>query len=969
MHLTLLPARRKKELFPVLFTLLFSPIFPGIPAAKASPSYSHGLEEKGQMRSEPQVAEGLARAESFLASFKNDSARLILAPIIDELRQSNQLGSPFGLRVQLAEATALERDQQDELAIQKLLHVKELSWEKEQWETFSNACLVLANLYEKIGRDRSCLQNLRQAGHIIQRYGLDRIYPNWAIRIASYHRVFADRDSSLYFAKEVLRTAPKLKLELEEAIGHLLMGLLLSKSSYPKAVSQYTAAGKLYHKLEDHTGYSYIHTNLSQLHFENGEYRLALSHNDTAITASRKAIALGHEKHTALARAYLFRGVICRAMGEPDSAWIYREKGYRMELDYVRKTTKEKVVEIDARYHDEKKARRIEEQSRLIEYERARKNWLAGITGIVLLFAVLLAFLYWRLRKANRKTREQAERLAGLDAAKTRFFANVSHELRTPLTLLLGPIRTLLKENQLTEKQTRLLQLARQNGRQLEQLINEILDLRKLESGKMKLDEKPTELPAFFRRHFAQFESLAQPKRIDFSYEIEMPAGIVASIDREKCRQALYNLLFNAFKFTPAGGQVRASVLVNSNVLELSVADTGPGIHPDDLPHLFGRYFQTNRPDKPAEGGTGIGLALCREYARLFGGEIEAKNAPGGGAVFHLAFPVSLAEKDSTDVADGKTGREIPLPEPGGWDVRSDDGQAVGPGLAAIKSGGHPKTTNNQKPTILVVEDNPGLQDYIRLILSEKYNVLTADNGQEALQMLTVDGGGQTKYEGCSRTPYTVHRTLSPPDLILSDLMMPVMDGYQFLEKLKGGDATRHLPVIMLTAWAEARDKLKALRIGVDDYLTKPFDEEELLVRIDNLLKNQAARYQEPTPETSEAKAALLLSGEDRGWLEAFENYIRENLSSDILTVPFLAREFAMSESTLLRQLKRLTGLTPNQYLQEMRLDKARRLLENRTYNSISRVAAEVGYTDSRSFSRSFRKRFGKLPSELLEPA
>lgn len=953
----------------MLFTLLFLPLFPGTPAAQAGLSSYRNPEGEEQLHIEQRLAIGLAQVESLLASFKNDSALLILAPIIDKLKQSGQLDSPFGIRVQLAEATALERDQQDELAIQKLLRIKELSREEKQGETFAKACLVLANLYEKIGRDRSCLKNLEQARSTIQQHALDTIYPNWAIRIASYHRIFGDRDSSLYYTQEVLRSAPKLKLELEEAIGHLLMGLLLSKSSYPKAASHYTAAGKLYHQLEDHTGYSYIHTNLSQLHFENGKYCLALSHNDTAITASRKAIALGHEKHTALARAYQFRGVIYRAMGEPDSAWAYREKGYRMELDHVRKSTKEKVVEIDARYQDEQKARQIEKQSRLIEYDRARRNWLIGITGIVFLFAVLLAFLYWRLREANQKTRAQAERLAGLDEAKSRFFANVSHELRTPLTLLLGPIRTLLKENRLSEKQTTLLQLASRNGRQLEELINEILDLRKMELGKMKLDEEPTELPAFFRRHFAQFESMAQRKRIDLSYEIEMSEGAVANIDREKCRQALYNLLSNAFKFTPAGGQVRASVSVNSNVLELTVADTGSGIHPDDLPHLFDRYFQANRPDKPAEGGTGIGLALCREYARLFGGEIEAKNAPGGGAVFRLAFPVSLAEKDFKDVVDGKTGQEMPLPEPGGWAVKSDDGQAVGPGLAAIKSGGHPKTPDDTKPTILVVEDNPGLQDYIRLILAEKYNVLTADNGQEALHILTVAGKRQAEDDGCSRTPYTVHHTPSPPALILSDLMMPVLDGDQLLERLKGDDATRHLPVIMLTARAEARDKLRALRIGVDDYLTKPFDEEELLARIDNLLRNQAARHPGLLPGTSEQEPSPPLRGKDHQWLEAFEDYVRENLSRDIISVSFLAQEFAMSESTLLRQLKRLAGLTPNQYLQEMRLDQARRLLENRTYNSISKVASEVGYTDARSFSRSFRKRFGKLPSELLEQA
>ncbi len=231
-----------------------------------------------------------------------------------------------------------------------------------------------------------------------------------------------------------------------------------------------------------------------------------------------------------------------------------------------------------------------------------------------------------------------------------------------------------------------------------------------------------------------------------------------------------------------------------------------------------------------------------------------------------------------------------------------------------------------------------------RLILSEKYHVLTAGNGQEALQKLVSSPTGRVGVGA-----------------ILSDLMMPVMDGFQLLEALKSDDATRHIPVIMLTARAEARDKLKALRIGVDDYITKPFDEEELMVRIENLLNNQAARFQDMPEEA----AAPALTEADREWLGRFEAFVQKNLSNSILSIPVLADEFAMSESTLLRQLKRLTGLTPVQYLQEVRLDKARRSLEDRTYDSVARVAAAAGYSDARSFSRIFKLRFGKAPSEV----
>lgn len=575
------------------------------------------------------------------------------------------------------------------------------------------------------------------------------------------------------------------------------------------------------------------------------------------------------------------------------------------------------------------------------------------------LIIVVLAFLFvaglliglYKQRKGkqamaaqNILIRQQAEQLKSLDAAKSRFFANVSHELRTPLTLLRGPVHTLLKENKLTEKQTKLLQMAERSGKQLEQLVNEILDLRKLEMGKMDVDEKPTGLSTFFRTYFAQFESLAESRQIDFTFDLSGTHGVVAGIDREKCRQILYNLLSNAFKFTPTNGRIAAAVSVNDGTLRLTVSDTGAGIHPDDLPFVFDRFFQTNRPDKPAEGGTGIGLNLCYEYARLFGGTIEAESTPGEGSVFRVAFPVRLVEANDETLSAPTA--QIGMPAHDEAEISSSVGAS--------------EVSQSSKPTILVVEDNPDLQDYIRFILQEKYNVVTAENGRTALERLKVEGRG---LRGDGPLPSTLYLQ---PSLILSDLMMPVMDGYQLLERLKSHDATCHIPTIMLTARAEAQERLKALRIGVDDYLTKPFDEEELLARIENLLKNQAARQQEAAAEAGQETPRPVMSQPDREWLEIFEAYVQKHFDSDILNVPALACEFAMSESTLLRQLKRLTGLSPIQYLQEVRLDEARRLLENHMCNSIAQVASKVGYDDARSFARAFRQRFGKLPSEMM---
>lgn len=715
--------------------------------------------------------------------------------------------------------------------------------------------------------------------------------------------------------------------------------LLMMEKKYDQAASLYQRAlaiTRLRHRAHHDTWSEvYVLQRLATLEWERGNSLKARSYLDTAYVVASEAnlydrMTLVLEMQTQIAEAEKRFSDALRYTRE-----IYSHKA---TLDSL--STGSDVQRYQLQLAKEQLTAEKERQALELILKNSQLKYFTVIVILICLLATGLFIGFYKQRQRKRRLaiqntliQQQAEQLKNLDAAKSRFFANVSHELRTPLTLMLGPVRTLLKENHLTEKQTNLLQLANSSGKQLQQLVNEILDLRKLEMGKMELNEHPTELDAFFRRYFAQFESLAESKAIDFSYNLSMDSKTVANIDQEKCRQILYNLLSNAFKFTPKGGRIRAKLWMQDKVLHLSVTDSGPGIHPDDLPHVFDRFFQTNRPEKPIEGGTGIGLALCYEYTKLFGGDITVESTLGKGTIFRVAFPIAMVESPQSVVGSEQ------------WEVDNLEVAPVGRRESR-------ETVAEAKPTILVVEDNSELQDYLRLILSEHYNVLTAEHGQAALDCLLPTADRPLPTANCQ--------------LILSDLMMPVMDGYQLLEKLKSNDATRHIPVIMLTARADVRDKLKALRIGVDDYLLKPFDEEELLIRIENLLKNQAGRRSEFTNENEVDSTTPLLSEEDRVWLEGFESYVQGNLSSDILSVPVLADEFAMSESTLLRQLKRLTGLTPLQYLQEMRLDKARQLLENRTYNSIAKVAYEVGYADARSFSRTFKSRFGKLPSDFL---
>lgn len=301
-------------------------------------------------------------------------------------------------------------------------------------------------------------------------------------------------------------------------------------------------------------------------------------------------------------------------------------------------------------------------------------------------------------------------------------------------------------------------------------------------------------------------------------------------------------------------------------------------------------------------------------------------------------------------------------------------------------------TSNEKKPTLLLVEDNADLRQYIQILLSPHYHLIATENGKEALEWLTADGGRQTAAGGKQATkdieeknqpknppitsfssPPTAHHPPSAvhrlPSLIISDIMMPIMDGYEFLETLKSHDVFRYIPVIMLTARAESRDRLKALRIGVDDYIIKPFDEEELLVRIENLLANVSSRIgllNTTIPKETSTPPPPLMSQEDSEWLEKLETYILQTIGQFDVNSEQIAQELFISRTQLFKRVKRLTGLTLSQYIKQIRLEKARMYLTNRKYSTIKQVAYAVGLKDAKTFSQNFKKRYGKLPSEYL---
>jgi signal transduction histidine kinase/DNA-binding response OmpR family regulator len=601
----------------------------------------------------------------------------------------------------------------------------------------------------------------------------------------------------------------------------------------------------------------------------------------------------------------------------------------------------------NAKYESVRKHEKIKrlQQERDLQQTRTVLLWVV----LVSLLSFLLAAV-WLIRQNRKKTRlleidlenkkiieeqaaelqRQADILRKNDAMKSHFFANIAHELRTPLTLITAPLQHILQNHPISKATRTEAQVAYKNASQLKQLVNQILDLSKNEFERLAVNRQYFSLAMLVEELAKEFSAFAKYQKITFHTPM-LPNDLWLNSDADKIFIILKNLLSNAFKFTPSGGMVRFEYTQEGDKIVLSVADNGRGIHPEDMPHLFERYFQTKQIDAPMEGGTGLGLAIAKEYALLLEGDITAESRLGLGSTFKLLLPKTQVEIASTPLNVA----QIPHSE-------------------AVPIILHNTLSPSATEKILVVEDNLDICRYLQTVLQEDYHLAFAHNGQEALIFL------QTQ----------------TADLVLTDLMMPVMNGFELIKILKNHPTHQQLPILMLTARAELTDKIQALTIGVDDYLVKPFDEAELKATLQRLFNNlyqrraYIAEGEEVAAKTAvaiETEALPSMGMEDKAWLENLQNTVKENLSNSNFTTTQLSDLVTMSASQLNRRLKLLVGLTAKEFLTDFRFHTAKKMLEQKQYNTVKTVAYAVGFKDEKYFARQFKQRFGKYPSEYLE--
>ncbi|HEX8529465.1 MAG TPA: ATP-binding protein, partial [Cytophagales bacterium] len=531
------------------------------------------------------------------------------------------------------------------------------------------------------------------------------------------------------------------------------------------------------------------------------------------------------------------------------------------------------------------------------------------------------------VRERTAEVQRQADRLREMDATKSRFFTNITHEFRTPLTLMLGPAEQVLART--GELETRLqVGLLHRNAQRLLRLINQLLDLSKLEAGKMELDLAPGDLLELVRGTLQAFESMAAQQGVS----LHLDAGaepLPMALDRDKLEKILYNLFSNAVKFTGAGGTVRVRVArreaAGSPWVELAVEDTGAGVPAAKLPYLFDRFYQADASDARAQEGTGIGLALTKELVELHGGAIHLHSTEGAGTTVTVRLPIRPVPAEAAQSADA------PLHPPL---------------LTALPALPPRPPQPADAPVVLVVEDNADVRTFVRSTLQEHYQVLEAANGPAGLQL-----AGE-----------------HVPDLIITDLMMPGMDGYQVCTALRQDERTSHIPVIMLTAKTDLDSRLEGLEAGADSYLGKPFSHRELIAQINNLLTVRRQLRERYGRENVWQPGESGLPSLDRAFLDRVRAAIEAHLDDEQYSVERLGEDVGLSRAQLHRKLKALTNQTPGDLMRIIRLEQALALLKANV-GTVAEVAYRVGFGNPANFSTSFSRHFGYPPSQVLKKA
>ncbi len=826
-----------------------------------------------------------------------------------------QLEDPKGISdVKIEMGRVAQYEGKNEIAINLLLETITLAHDTGDKNKEARAYNYMGALYKVQKQYDKSIASYQEALSLVQELNFNPGISACLTNLAAIFNLTEDYDKAITHNLEALQIKRDMGDKLGTARVLNNLGIVHNNiEAYGQAKQYFEEALTLAEVIDDKRLFTFIKYGLAVSSFGEGRYEQTVTMAKDVLIAldSIPSIETEIKVHNLLSKAH-------NKLGDYENAYLEAHL-YNTLSDSL---YNEKVVaitnDLEEKYKNEQKTKEIallekdnDLQALRLKQQRTSRNVIIIFALILLLIAGLLYNQFRIKQKANKELQE-------LDRIKSNFFANISHEFRTPLTLIRGPIEH-LEQNPDERLSMENVKMIRRNSNRVLNLVNQLLELSKIDEGNLKLETTEGDVFKILRAAASSFSSHAAQRHID--YKLEIPKKTVwASFDRDKLEKIVYNLLSNAFKFSEDNSMIAFRATHENERLIMHISDSGKGIPEDQLPYIFDRFYQVDTGNTKEYEGSGIGLSLSKDLVELMDGTITVSSELHKGSFFTIHLPLqeiqTRIEKSTVDSSSLEKG-DIKKP----FTISKED--------------------HRNLPTVLLVEDNADMRHFIKEQLVNDYRILEALHGEAGLSMAITH----------------------TPELIITDLMMPKMDGIELCKQLKTNLSTSHIPIIMLTAKAGIANKIEGLETGADDYLTKPFDVGELSVRVKNLVeqRQKLREFFTHRNETIDPKK-ITVTSLDQKFLEQVLSLLEEKFSTPDFGVPQMQEALAMSKTQLHRKLKALTNEAPGELLRNFRLKRAAQLLSQEA-DSVTQIAYAVGFNNLSYFAKCFKELYGTSPS------
>ena len=740
-----------------------------------------------------------------------------------------------------------------------------------------------AMVFAKRNQPKKAIYNYQKA--LANTVYLDSVFKGNDLRKSSIYNGLANlytkenqKDSALYYYKKELTYINKTTDTLEKAITNYRIAKFYNDNNNPRAALQ--------------------HLNISQDLFEDAYFvREENKYNIQDILAS-----------------------IYFNLGDYQKAFKASEKARKHLRQIQTDFNKNNILELETKYQTNKKEQEINLLKTQNEIAKQQKKYQQNLLLFGVIVVVIAGFFVFIILRNRKKTNTK---LKELDALKSNFFTNISHEFRTPLTLITSPIDDILEDNTITDNKKQQFIVAKENSDRLLELVNQLLDLSKIDEGYLKIKLQQGNVLQLISALSESFNYQTQQKNITYNINISQQAEAVW-FDKDAIEKIILNLLSNAIKYTPKNGHITCVAYIEKSNLFLRIKNSGSGLSPYELKNIFERFYQTNEQNQ----GSGIGLALVKELVELHNGNIEVLSVPDQETAFNLNVSIDKSTfKKNAVIVSSNNDVNIEIPNYNMVSIEDEEAFA-----------------DSELPILLIVEDNVDLRHLLKQIFESHYNVMSAENGEIGVQLALEH----------------------IPDLIISDVMMPIKDGIALTKDLKNDERSAHIPIILLTAKAGVESQLTGISNGADDYITKPFDKKLLVLKVEKLIESRKKLQLRYSQELVLVPKDVAITNLDEIFLKKVENILDKNLIESSFNVAAFSEAVGMSRMQLHRKIKALTGLSASEFVRSQRLKLATELLKTSEIN-ISQVGYSVGFNDHSYFTKCFKEAYNCTPTEFAK--